>query len=107
MEEKCDIKKDMKSKVVVLMSTYNGEKYIQEQLESILTQTYHNIKIYVRDDGSSDQTLEILKKYENENKIILLKGTNKGFIGSFLTLLKECEEADYYAWCDQDDIWLP
>ena len=107
MEEKCNIAKKTKPKVVVLMSAYNGEKYIQEQIESILSQTYSDVKIYVRDDGSKDKTLDILKKYEKEDKIILLRGKNKGFIGSFFSLLKECENADYYAWCDQDDIWFP
>ena len=107
MEEKCNIAKKSEPKVVVLMSAYNGEKYIQEQIESILSQTYSDVKIYVRDDGSKDKTLDILKKYEKEDKIILLRGKNKGFIGSFFSLLKECENADYYAWCDQDDIWFP
>lgn len=107
MEEKCNIAKKSEPKVVVLMSAYNGEKYIQEQIESILSQTYSDVKIYVRDDGSKDKTLDILKRYEKEDKIILLRGKNKGFIGSFFSLLKECENADYYAWCDQDDIWFP
>ena len=107
MDENCNLEQKAEPKVVVLMSAYNGEKYIQEQIESILAQTYSNMKIYVRDDGSKDQTLNILEKYENDNKIVLLKGENKGFIGSFFSLLKECEKADYYAWCDQDDIWLP
>ena len=107
MEEKCNIAKKSEPKVVVLMSTYNGEKYIQEQIESILSQTYSDVKIYVRDDGSKDKTLDVLKKYEKEDKIILLRGKNKGFIGSFFSILKECENADYYAWCDQDDIWFP
>lgn len=107
MDGKCNLERKTEPKVVVLLSAYNGEKYIREQIESILTQTYQNIRIYVRDDDSKDQTPDILKKYESENKIVLLKGENKGFIGSFFSLLKECENADYYAWCDQDDIWLP
>lgn len=107
MEEKCNIRREKEAKIVVLMSTYNGEAYIQEQLESILSQTYSDVKIYVRDDDSKDHSLEILRQYEKENKIVLLKGKNKGFIGSFFSLLKECEDAEYYAWCDQDDIWLP
>lgn len=107
MEEKCDIERNSEPKVAILMSTYNGEKYIEEQIESILAQTYSNIKLYVRDDGSKDNTCAILRKYKNENKIILLEGKNKGFIDSFFSLLKESENADYYAWCDQDDIWLP
>ena len=107
MDGKCNLERKTQPKVVVLLSAYNGEKYIREQIESILAQTYQNIRIYVRDDGSKDQTPDILKKYESENKIVLLKGENKGFIGSFFSLMKESENADYYAWCDQDDIWLP
>ncbi len=93
-------------KVIVLMSTYNGEKYVSEQIDSILSQTYSNIEILVRDDGSKDKTVEILKKYEKENKIQLIQGENVGFIKSFFSLIKEAGEADYYAFSDQDDVWF-
>ena len=73
MDGKCNLERKTEPKVVVLLSAYNGEKYIREQIESILTQTYQNIRIYVRDDDSKDQTPDILKKYESENKIVLLK----------------------------------
>lgn len=96
----------MKPKVNVLISTYNGEKYLKEQLDSILIQTYQNIDIYVRDDGSKDGTISILKEYEKAGKIHFLQGKNVGFIDSFFTLLKDCDEAEYYAFCDQDDVWL-
>lgn len=95
-----------KEKVAVLMSTYNGEKYVKEQLESIFKQTYSNIEVYVRDDGSTDNTVNILKAYEKENKIKLHVGKNVGFIKSFLELLTYCKDAEYYAFCDQDDIWF-
>lgn len=94
-------------KVAVLMSSYNGETYIEQQIDSILKQTYQNIVLYVRDDGSSDGTLDILEKYQSEGKLVLIKGKNLGYIRSFFSLLNECEDADYYAWCDQDDIWVP
>ncbi len=93
--------------VAVLLSSYNGEKYIREQIDSILGQTWKNIKIYVRDDGSSDKTAEILRKYEQEGKLVFYQGENIGFINSFFDILKRCGKADYYAWCDQDDVWLP
>lgn len=93
-------------KVAILLSTYNGEKYIKEQLDSILSQNYLNIEIYVRDDGSKDQTISILKEYEKREKIHLTLGENLGFINSFFTLLNNCDDADYYAFSDQDDIWL-
>ena len=94
-------------KVAILMSTYNGEKYIKEQIESLLSQTYRNIEIYIRDDGSKDNTIKIIENYkEKNNNIILKEGKNIGFINSFFELLKACNDADYYAYCDQDDIWM-
>ena len=72
-------------KVAVVLSTYQGEKYVKQQIDSILNQTYPNIEIYVRDDGSKDNTVEILKQYEKENKIKLFPQENVGFIKSFFT----------------------
>lgn len=94
-------------KVQVLLSSYNGEKYIKEQLDSILSQTYDNISILVRDDGSTDETVTILRKYETEGKIRLVAGKNCGFIQSFHWLVAHADDADYYAFSDQDDIWFP
>lgn len=93
--------------VNVLISTYNGEKYIRDQIESILNQSYKNIKIFVRDDGSTDNTVSILEEYQDKGTINLIRGANLGFGGSFMTLLKNAEEGDYWAFCDQDDVWLP
>ena len=95
----------MIAKVIVLLSTYNGEKYIKEQIDSILNQTYSNMTILVRDDGSCDKTIRILKEYEEQEKIKLILGENKGFVNSFFELLKLAPEASYYAFSDQDDIW--
>ena len=94
-------------KILVLLSSYNGEKFIREQLDSILSQTWKNVEILVRDDGSSDNTPNILKEYEEQNKIHLELGENVGFIDSFFWLVKNCGEADYYAYSDQDDVWFP
>lgn len=97
-------------KVNILLSTYNGEKYLSAQLDSLLAQTYKNITIYVRDDGSRDCTCDILKYYEQKELIFVLNNNehrNLGYMESFWTLLKESGKADYYAFCDQDDIWLP
>ena len=97
----------MKQPVVsILLSTYNGDKHLIEQLDSIFAQDYKNIEIYVRDDGSTDSTIEILEKYNKANMIHLFKGGNIGFCGSFFSLLNEVENSDYYAFCDQDDIWM-
>ena len=94
-------------KVTILVSTYNGENYIEELLDSILNQTYKNIDIYIRDDGSRDSTQKILEKYnkENENIKVFLE-SNKGVVGSFFDCLKKSvNNSEYFAFSDQDDIW--
>ena len=93
-------------KVIICMSTYNGEKYVKEQIESLLNQTYKNLEIYVRDDGSKDNTINILEEYEKNNKIHFIKGNNVGVVKSFYECLKEAyDNAEYFAYCDQDDKW--
>lgn len=91
--------------VCVLLSTYNGEKYLKEQIDSVLNQKGVKVILCVRDDGSKDSTLEILKEYEKENKLNLDFGENLGYQKSFYLLLKNAPFADYYAFCDQDDVW--
>lgn len=94
-------------KVNVLLSSYNGEKYIRELIESVLAQRDVEIVLSIRDDGSTDKTIEIIKSF-NDNRIKLYIGRrNLGPAKSFLSLLRHCESADYYAYCDQDDIWYP
>lgn len=92
-------------KVIVLLSAYNGEAHIAEQIDSILNQTYKNIELYVRDDGSKDNTLEILRNYEREGLIRLEAGQNVGFVKSFLWLIENSGDADFYSFSDQDDVW--
>ena len=71
-------------KVAVLLSTYNGEKYLREQLDSIENQTYKNIQIVIRDDGSHDNTVEIINEYSKKyGNVKFIHGKNKGFIKSF------------------------
>ncbi len=94
-------------KVKIMLSTYNGEAYIEEQLNSLYEQTYPNIEILVRDDGSDDGTLEILRRHQMQGSIRLLEGKNVGYWKSFFYLLDDDDKADYYAFCDQDDVWLP
>ncbi|HUM84510.1 MAG TPA: glycosyltransferase family 2 protein [Lachnospiraceae bacterium] len=91
--------------VCVLMASYNGEKYISEQIESILNQKGVNPALVVRDDGSTDSTIDIIHKYEIENKIELITGKNLGPARNFYKLLEVSPGYDYYAWSDQDDIW--
>lgn len=94
-------------KLVVLMSTYNGEKYLREQLESILSQDLRPTKILIRDDGSSDDTVNILEDYaSNYNYIEYYCGKNIGPAKSFFDLINKAEVYDYYALCDQDDVWF-
>ena len=97
----------MDKKVNVLLSAYNGEKYIREQIESILAQTYPNIELIIRDDGSKDRTVEILKEYEQryENINVVLE-KNIGVTASFFSLIEK-SNSDNIAFADQDDIWLP
>lgn len=96
--------------VAILLSTYNGEKYLSEQIDSLLKQTYTNWKLVVRDDGSNDQTKDILTLYSQQypNKIIIDGSCpfNIGAGESFMHLL-ERTDADYYMFCDQDDVWMP
>lgn len=90
----------------ILMSTYNGEKYLQEQIDSLLAQTYPNIEILIRDDGSKDATRKILQEYKEKNSCITVyEEENVGVTKSFFKLLMY-SDAEYIAFCDQDDIWL-
>ncbi|MEG1506757.1 MAG: glycosyltransferase [Bacilli bacterium] len=92
--------------ILVLMSTYNGEKYIREQLDCILNQEGVFVNLLIRDDGSTDKTLNILKEYsEIHENINVYYGNNKGFTFSFYDLLSTANGYKYYALADQDDIW--
>lgn len=100
----------MKS-VLILLATYNGSIYIREQLDSLYNQKGVSIHILVRDDGSTDNTLEILNEYKDRfSNITILKGENIRAIRSFYSLINYVIENnldyDYYAFCDQDDVWL-
>lgn len=96
-------------KVVVALATYNGGKYLKKQLDSILNQDYQNLFICIRDDGSTDNTLDIIREYENshDNILLLESHENLGVPNSFYEILRECPPASYYAFADQDDIWEP
>ena len=86
------------------MSTYNGERYLKDQLDSILSQQDVDINLFIRDDGSTDKTTDIIKSYKD---IHLIKGANIGCEASFMELIHMKVEADYYAFADQDDVWFP
>lgn len=93
--------------ICILLSTYNGADFIDEQIASLTKQVDAQFSIFVRDDGSSDSTPSRLKRWEEKNIIKWYQGQNVGFVNSFFDLLMNAPEADYYAFCDQDDIWLP
>ena len=93
-------------KVIVLMSTYNGERFLKEQIESILNQKgAFQLDLVVRDDGSSDGTVNILEYYKNKKLLNWYSGENLGPALSFIDLLYNSKEYDYYAFADQDDFW--
>lgn len=93
-------------KIAVLMSTYNGEKYIKEQIASVLAQQGDfSLELWVRDDGSQDNTTEILAEYEAAGKLRWYTGDNLRPAHSFWDLLLRCPDYDYYAFADQDDFW--
>lgn len=105
---------DLVDKIHVLMSTYNGRKYIKEQLDSIMAQDCQekgiaSLFLIVRDDGSADGTQKILEQYSLKypGRIKFFQGSNKGVIQSFFELMANSGKADYYALADQDDYWMP
>lgn len=95
--------------IYILLSTFNGERYLPFLLTSLKNQTELNWKLIIRDDGSSDQTLDILKKFQEENEnVFLMKQKNIGVKKSFNILIEEalkCKDCEYIMFCDQDDIW--
>lgn len=97
----------MQTKTIdVLMATYNGEKYVAEQIDSILKQTYSNIRLLISDDASTDNTREILQSYAQKDKRIQLffQKDNLGYIGNFEFLLTKVEN-EIFMLSDQDDVW--
>lgn len=93
-------------KIAVLLSTYNGELYINELMQSIYSQVCNlEIIVCVRDDGSSDNTLKIIEKWKSKLNIRVDIGNNIGPRDSFKKLIDSAPNCDYYAFCDQDDIW--
>tara|TARA_S200000501_G_scaffold305240_1_gene293554 strand:- start:4685 stop:5617 length:933 start_codon:yes stop_codon:yes gene_type:complete len=104
--------------IVILLSTYNGANYLEEQLDSLLRQTYDDFIVVVRDDGSTDSTQQIINRYmhKNQNKIYKLPGqqVNIGPSASFSNLIQYIMNEKgtfgldrlYIMLCDQDDIWL-
>jgi glycosyltransferase involved in cell wall biosynthesis len=92
--------------VSIVLCTYNGEKYLDEQLSSILNQSYVNFEIIISDDASSDSTLMLLEKYKSDTRIKIFQNTfNLGYIKNFEIALSHVT-GNFIAFSDQDDIWL-
>lgn len=95
--------------VAILMCTYNGASYLEQQLLSFSTQTHKNWLLFASDDNSTDTTKEILASYQQQwsmRQFEILNGPAKGFVENFMSVTRAAEgRAAYYAWSDQDDIW--
>lgn len=96
-------------KVAILLCTHNGERFLAEQLDSIAAQTHSNWVIYASDDGSKDNTIQILESYKSQwqpGRLCIEQGPCRGFADNFISITRKSTiEADYYAYSDQDDIW--
>ena len=99
------------NRVAILLATYNGGRFLASQLESLESQIHQNWFVIASDDGSSDNTLKILKEYQErwpQGKLTIRSGPQQGYCKNFLSMA--CDNsilADFYAFCDQDDVWFP
>jgi len=96
-------------RVAILLCTFNGERYLSRQLDSIAMQEHRDWVIYVSDDGSTDTTQALLSSYRSrlgEDRLVILEGPRAGYAANFMSLLgAPVVSGDYYAFCDQDDCW--
>src|SRR3954452_7649645 len=93
--------------ISIIVCTYNGEKFLKEQIESIINQTYPNLQIIIADDASTDNTTKIISAYTSLSNIKIIQRTdNVGYSQNFYNAALEAE-GEYIAFSDQDDVWLP
>lgn len=102
----------MRKSVIIMMATYNGQEFLSEQIESIINQTYHDWKLIIQDDGSTDETVNIIKRYcDIDTRIVFWHNQKQhGAYFNFHSLANSCKKInkfDYYMFADQDDFWLP
>lgn len=101
----------MNPDLTIFLASYNGSKFINEQIESIKNQSYKNWKLIASDDASNDATVEILKHFQlqfGSDKFLIKTGPQKGHCQNFLSMTcADIAKTKYYAYCDQDDIWMP
>jgi glycosyltransferase involved in cell wall biosynthesis len=106
-----DYQKENQPNICILMCTYNGEKFLADQLDSIKHQSYQHWRLIISDDGSTDNTLAIAKQYQakwGSQQLEIKQGPQKGFCHNFLSIACDTAiQADLYAFSDQDDVWLP
>ena len=97
--------------MAILLATFNGERFLQEQLSSIEAQEHTHWVLYASDDGSTDATLDILQDFQQRlgtSRVHIRRGPGQGLCANFLGLAADATiEADFFAFCDQDDVWLP
>lgn len=96
-------------RIAILLATYNGEQYLQEQLDSLLSQTCQDWVTYIHDDGSTDQTMKVIEEYTTKypQKFVKVDGISTGGAKKNFFYLLSCVDAPYLMCCDQDDVWLP
>lgn len=95
-------------RITVLLSAYNGDEYLREQLDSIFAQTNVEVNVVVRNDGSTNPVTEkILSEYAERGNLTYHTGKNLGAGKSFFELIKDAPDSDFYAFADQDDYWMP
>lgn len=96
----------MSKKVNILMATYNGDKYIKEQIDSVLGQTYKDFNLFICDDGSTDNTIKIIQEYvSNYDNVFLEHSSHLGACQNFANLIRNHRDSEYIMLCDQDDVW--
>ncbi|WP_108513308.1 glycosyltransferase family 2 protein [Bradyrhizobium algeriense] len=97
-------------KIIILLATKDGGEYLQEQLDSLRAQTYSNWELQVSDDGSTDDTIRIVRSFAESvsQRVTVRNGPRRGFWQNFMSLVRNDEiDGDLFAYCDQDDIWFP
>lgn len=95
--------------VTIVLATYNGERFLPEQLESLTAQSRRPDRLVLRDDGSTDRSVEIVQAWADRNSVALqqVAGPRLGPARSFMKALQVAEPADIFLFCDQDDVWQP
>lgn len=96
-------------RVAILLCTFNGERYLSRQIDSIVVQEHRDWVIYVSDDGSTDATRALLDSYQRQlgsDRLVIFDGPRAGYAANFMSLIsRPATTGDYYAFCDQDDCW--